>query len=99
VALAIRFQNDAVSHARVVLSGAAPVPWRSKEIETAIVGTRLDADIIEKASASSMKNASTLSQNDYKIPLFRGMIEEELTAMSKTIRINNAASHYYGETS
>jgi hypothetical protein len=46
-----------------------------------------------------MKNAQPLSQNDYKIPLFRGMIEEELTAMSKTIRMNNAASHYYGETS
>lgn len=93
VALAIRFQNDVVSHARVVLSGAAPVPWRSKEIESAIVGTRLDADVIEKAAAGSMKNAQPLSQNEYKIPLFRGMIEEELTAMSKTMRINNAAGH------
>ena len=93
VALAVRFQNDVVSHARAVLSGAAPAPWRSKEIESAIVGTSLDADVIEKAAEGSMKNAQPLSQNEYKIPLFRGMIAEELTAMSKTMRMKNAAGH------
>ena len=28
-------------------------------------------------------NAGPLAQNDYKIPLFRGMIEEELLAAQK----------------
>ncbi len=56
VALAIRFQNDVVSHARVVLSGAAPAPWRSKESESAMVGSTFEADVIERG-AGSMKNA------------------------------------------
>jgi xanthine dehydrogenase YagS FAD-binding subunit len=84
VALALRFNNDVVTKARVVLSAAAPVPWRSKEVENAIIGNRLDADIIAKAAEAAVGNAQPLEQNDYKIPLFRGMIEEELSAIRKT---------------
>jgi xanthine dehydrogenase YagS FAD-binding subunit len=84
VALALRFNNDVVTKARVVLSAAAPVPWRSKEVENAIIGQRLDADIMAKAGEAAVRDAQPLEQNDYKIPLFRGMIEEELTAIRKT---------------
>jgi xanthine dehydrogenase YagS FAD-binding subunit len=83
VALALYFNGDVVTRARVVLSGAAPVPWRSKEVENAITGRKLDADVIAKAAEAAMTNARPLAQNDYKVPLFRGMIEEELSAISK----------------
>ena len=42
LALALKFNDDLVVRARAVLSGAAPVPWRSREIENAIIGRRLD---------------------------------------------------------
>ena len=83
LALAIKFNNDVVSSARAVLSGAAPIPWRSKEIENAIIGRRLDESIAARAAETAMMNARPLAQNDYKIPLFRGMIEEELLAARK----------------
>jgi xanthine dehydrogenase YagS FAD-binding subunit len=83
LALAIRFDKDAVSHVRAVLSAAAPVPWRSKEIEDALLGRELDAETIAKAADAAMKNAQPLEQNGYKIPLFRGMIEEELATIGK----------------
>ena len=83
IALAARFNGAVVADARAVLSGAAPIPWRSREIEAAITGAKLDADIIAKAAEAAMKNAQPLAKNDYKIPLFRGMIEEELAALRK----------------
>jgi xanthine dehydrogenase YagS FAD-binding subunit len=70
--------------ARVVLSGAAPIPWRSKEVEEVITGKRLDADTVAQASKAAVKNAQPLEHNLYKISLFRGLIEEELLAIAKT---------------
>ncbi len=83
VALALQFDGDKVAKARVVLGGAAPVPWRSKEVEEVITGSRLDAETVTRAAAAAVKNAQPLKQNGYKISLFRGMIEEELTAMAR----------------
>jgi xanthine dehydrogenase YagS FAD-binding subunit len=83
IALALRIKDGVVADARTVLSGAAPVPWRSREIEVAIAGRKLDADVIAKAAEAAMKNAQPLKENEYKVPLFRGMIEEELAAIGK----------------
>jgi xanthine dehydrogenase YagS FAD-binding subunit len=83
VALALQFKGDRVEKARVVLSGAAPIPWRSKEVEEAITGRRLDADTVVQAAEVAVKNADPLEKNAYKIPLFRGIIEEELLAIAK----------------
>jgi xanthine dehydrogenase YagS FAD-binding subunit len=83
VALAVRFEKGAVASARAVLSGAAPIPWRSKEIEESLLGTKLDAAVIAKAAADSMKKANPLRENEYKIPLFHGLIQEQLTAIGK----------------
>jgi xanthine dehydrogenase YagS FAD-binding subunit len=83
VALALRFKGDVVEKARVVLSGAAPIPWRSKGVEEIITGKRLDGEIVTKAAEAVVKNAQPLEKNAYKVPLFRGIIEEELLAIAK----------------
>jgi xanthine dehydrogenase YagS FAD-binding subunit len=83
VALAFQFDGEKIAKARVVLGGAAPVPWRSKEAEEVITGTRLDAETVNRAAAAAVKNAQPLKHNTYKIPLFRGILEEELTAMAR----------------
>jgi xanthine dehydrogenase YagS FAD-binding subunit len=83
MALALRFNGDVVTRARAVLTGAAPIPWRSMEVENTIIGNRLDADIVSKAATAAMAAARPLAQNDYKVPLFRGIIEEELMAIKK----------------
>jgi xanthine dehydrogenase YagS FAD-binding subunit len=77
-ALALAFDNGQVRDCRVVLSGAAPVPWRSRETEEAIRGQPLDADVIARAAEAAVSPAQPMSNNAYKVPLFRGMIEEEL---------------------
>jgi xanthine dehydrogenase YagS FAD-binding subunit len=67
----------------VVLSGAAPIPWRSVEVEEVILGKRLDAETVSAAAEAVVKNAEPLAQNDYKLPLFRAIVEEELSAIAK----------------
>jgi len=82
VALALVSREDRVHSGRVFLSGAAPIPWRSKEIEAAITGKRLDRDLAQKAAQAGVQDAEPLPQNDYKIPLFRGVVEEALLSLA-----------------
>ena len=83
VALALRFNEGKVAGARVVLSGAAPIPWRSTEAEDAILGRPLDESIIARAAAAAMKAARPLDHNEYKIDLFKGLLAEELAAIAQ----------------
>ena len=81
VALAMVFNDDQTTDARVVLSGAAPVPWRSAEAEKAVRGSRLDRSRVARAAEAAIKDAEPMEQNEYKIPLFRGLIEQQLMAI------------------
>ena len=80
--LALRFEGARVSEGHVWLSGAAPVPWRAKEVEQEILGKQLDEKTIARATAAAVKNAEPLTKNEYKVPLFRAVIEEELEAIA-----------------
>jgi len=82
VALALTMSDRRVASARVVLGGAAPVPWRSREAEEVIAGKQLDAATITKAAEAAMSKAQPLDHNHYKLALFRGLIEEQLQAMA-----------------
>jgi len=83
VALAIVFTGDPAADCRVVLSGAAPVPWRSSEAEKVVKGKRLDRDRAAKAAEAAVKNAEPMEQNEYKIALFRALIEQQLMAIAQ----------------
>lgn len=78
IALAIVFKGDLITDCRVAFSGAAPVPWRSKEAEVVLRGNRLDSGIIKKAAQAALAAAEPLAQNEYKIPLFKGLMESDL---------------------
>ena len=81
VALAMRFDKGVVSDARVVLSGAAPVPWRSKKAEAVLVGRKLDPAAAAAAAEAALKDAQPLAKNGYKVPMFRALIEDQLNGM------------------
>ncbi len=82
VALAVVFDGDTVRSARVFLSGAAPVPWRSKAVEDVITGKTLDNATISAAAEASVAGAEPLSENGYKIELFKGLMTEQLETIS-----------------
>jgi len=83
VALALVLDGGRVTSARVVLSGVAPVPWRSQPAEQALVGRRLDAVTIADAAAAAVAGAEPLEQNGYKVPLVRGLVTEQLERLAK----------------
>jgi xanthine dehydrogenase YagS FAD-binding subunit len=83
VALALVFEGDTVASARVFFSGAAPVPWRARGVEAAITGTALDDATIARAAAAAVDGAEPLSDNAYKVPLFEGIVAEQLEAMRR----------------
>ena len=82
-ALAITFDGDTVSRARVVFSGVAPFPWRSKEVEAEITGKKLDLAVIEKAAEVAVAQAEPLEKNGYKVAILKAVVEEELAAIAK----------------
>ncbi len=84
VALVLKFEGEAVQQARVVLSGAAPIPWESREAEQVITGKRIDKETARRAGEEAVKGAQPLKGNAYKLPLFRGVIEEELLKIRKS---------------
>jgi xanthine dehydrogenase YagS FAD-binding subunit len=83
VALALRFHEGKVAGGRIVLSGAAPVPWRCAESEKVITGHPLDDGIIARAADAAMQGARSMRENGYKIELFKGLIAEELAAYKR----------------
>jgi xanthine dehydrogenase YagS FAD-binding subunit len=84
VALAVTFEGDTVAEARVVFSGVAPVPWRSRETEAVIHGKRIDAALAARAAAAAIKKASPLEQNGYKVPVLQGAVAESLLGIGNT---------------
>jgi xanthine dehydrogenase YagS FAD-binding subunit len=83
VALALAFDGSTVRSARVFLSGAAPVPWRAQGAEAAITGTTLDRETIAAAAAAAVAGAEPLAENGYKVPLFKGLVTEQLEAITR----------------
>lgn len=81
VALAVVFEGETVRSARIFLSGAAPVPWRSEATEAAITGTKLGDAVIAKAAAAAVAGAEPLEHNGYKVTLFEGLMIEQLEAI------------------
>jgi len=83
VALAIVFGGEQAVDSRLVLSGAAPVPWRCTGAEEILKGRRLNQERAVMAAAAAVKNAEPMEQNEYKIALFRGLIEQQLLAIAQ----------------
>lgn len=79
VALALGMDGATVVSGRAVLSGAAPIPWRCRKLEKAITGKELTPKVIANAVKAAMADAKPMNKNAYKIPLFKGMLREELT--------------------
>ncbi len=82
IALALQLNAGVVTNARVVLSGAAPVPWRSREAEQVLEGRQIDSSVAAEAAEAAMQGARPLGKNGYKVAMFKGLIEEELLAIS-----------------
>jgi xanthine dehydrogenase YagS FAD-binding subunit len=71
-----------VRDARIVLGAAALKPWRATGAERALAGQRLERQSILRAAHAAVEGAEPLEQNGYKIPMFRGLVQEVLEALA-----------------
>lgn len=85
LALAVVMDGPKVTSARAVLSGVAPVPWRSTAIENAITGKTLDAGTIRQAAEAAVADAKPRGHNGYKVGLVKGVVTEELRGLGAKI--------------
>lgn len=82
VAVAWVVDGSRIARMRVFLSGAAPAPWRAREVEELVTGKKLEPGLIREAAEAAVRRAQPLEQNGYKIPLFKAVIQEQLQAMA-----------------
>lgn len=74
-AVALVMDGRTIHDARVVLSGVAPIPWRSVEAENVLKGRQLTAALAAQAGAAAVAKANPLGKNAYKVPLTRNTVK------------------------
>lgn len=79
-AVVLELDGDTCTRASVVLGSAAPVPWRAKAAEAALTGQKVDEKVALAAAAASMEGAKPLSQNGYKVPVFKAVVRRAVLA-------------------
>jgi len=78
VAVSLSRQGGRVVKASIVLGAAAPVPYRARAAEAALVGQALREDVAGKAAKAALTGATPLSQNGYKLPVFEAVIRRTI---------------------
>lgn len=66
-----------VQAARIVLGGVAPVPWRAKAAEAALLRlSKLDIESVRAVGQAASDGARPLAKNGYKVPLCQGVVAQ-----------------------
>jgi xanthine dehydrogenase YagS FAD-binding subunit len=68
-AAALRIEQGMIKDARLALGGVAAKPWRAREAEKLLVGTKPDADAFRQAATVALAGATPSGDNAYKIEL------------------------------
>ncbi len=64
--------------ASVVLGAAAPVPYRARGAESALVGARVSDESARLAARAAIIGATPLSRNAYKVPIFETLVRRTI---------------------
>jgi len=78
VAVVLETSGSTCKNASVVLGAAAPVPVSSKPAADALIGKRINESSARSAAEASMKDATPLAQNAYKVPLFKTIVRRAI---------------------
>ncbi len=74
-AVVMRLRGKVCEDVRIVLSGVAPIPWRSPEAEAVLKGKAITPELAEQAGKAAVAKAQPLSQNAYKVPLTQAIVK------------------------
>jgi xanthine dehydrogenase YagS FAD-binding subunit len=82
-AVVLNMKGGTVGSARVLLGAVAPIPWRSPEAESALVGKTISEEVAQAAGNAAVTSAKSLGQNGYKIQLARVAVKRAILAAAK----------------
>lgn len=80
VAVVMDVSGTTCKDAVVVLGAAAPVPIKSKAAAEAMIGQTISESTASSAGEASMKNATPLAKNAYKVPIFKSIVKRAIMA-------------------
>ena len=78
VASAIKFSNNSIDSARVVVGAVSCVPKRLRTVEAALVGKPRDEETADMAGKMAIAGARVLRYNAYKVPLMRNLVKRAI---------------------
>jgi xanthine dehydrogenase YagS FAD-binding subunit len=82
VAAMVTVKDGVVSDARIVLGGVAPIPYRARQAEAALVGKVLNEASAAAAGAAAVVGAKPLAKNGYKVPLTQAVVKRALVSLT-----------------
>jgi xanthine dehydrogenase YagS FAD-binding subunit len=74
----VSFSGSTVKSARVVMGAVAPIPWRSRPAEDALVGKTITEATAAAAAEAALKDAQPLRQNAYKIDVAKVAVKRAI---------------------
>lgn len=80
VAVVLEMNDDKCKKAKIVLGAAAPVPVRANAAEEFLIGKEINPELAKTAGIEAMKNATPLSKNAYKVPIFETIVKRAIEA-------------------
>ena len=66
----------------LILGGVAPIPWRARGAEEVLRGQEYSESIAQQAAEAAVSGAKPLRDNEYKIPLAKGLILRALNLLA-----------------
>lgn len=81
VAAVAQVSGGKVAHARLVLSGVAPIPWRVTAAEQALIGGEPNAARLAQVAECALQEAVPLRHNQYKLPLAHNLLQRALATV------------------
>jgi xanthine dehydrogenase YagS FAD-binding subunit len=66
----------------LILGGVAAIPWRARGAEEVLRGQEYSESIAQKAAEAALSGARPLRDNEYKIPLAKGLILRALSLLA-----------------
>jgi xanthine dehydrogenase YagS FAD-binding subunit len=83
VAAALDVADGLVADVRIALGAVAPMPWRARQAERALIGRPAVARSFRDAADAELAAADALPQNAYKVPLLRNLITTTLAELAE----------------
>src|SRR5712691_3858148 len=84
VSVAVGYARNAgaIQHARVVLGGVAPIPWRSPQAEAVLTGQSPSPELAARAAEAVLAAAQPLRHNAFKLDIARALIARAIMAVA-----------------